>query len=346
MASDDVHRDRDRTVVAMPDAEIHDAMQLARTLGEDGRYDVRVGPSFSATEDEVCEVAQDAEVIAVGLAPVTRRVLETCHSLKIVVKCGIGTEYIDVAAAADRGVLCVRTAGANVAGVAEYVIAGVLDHARSLRTLQVGAETVGEWAALRARWAGRLPELRGQVLGLIGFGGIARHTAGLAAGFGMTVIAHDPYVDVAGVSGGEVASASLDEVLTRSDVVSVHATLTSENYHLIDAAALSVMKDTALLVNTARGGLVDQAAVGAALHDGRLGGAVLDVLEVEPAAADDPILSAPRCLITPHLAGCTATGYREIGATAARLIDRYVSGEPIDERHVVPVEAGSLPATA
>lgn len=314
-------------------------MRLAALLG--GDFDLRLGTAFSATEHEVCDTARGADVIAVGLAPVTRKVLDECEKLKLVVKCGIGTEYIDVAAAADRGVTCLRTAGANVAGVAEYVIAAVLDHARNLRGLRVGKQNAAEWSNLRTRWAGRLPELRGQVLGLVGFGGIARHAASLAQGFGMTVLAHDPFVDVAALSEGRVRACSLAELVGQSDVVSMHATLTSENRHLIDAAALGAMKPTALLVNTARGPLVDQAALAEALHTGHLGGAVLDVLETEPPSAEDPILSAPNCLVTPHLAGCSATGYQEIGVVADKLIRDFVAGRPIPEHHVVPVTAGA-----
>jgi phosphoglycerate dehydrogenase-like enzyme len=231
-------------------------------------------------------------------------------------------------------VLAVRTAGANFVGVAEYVLAAVLGHARRLDELS-RATHQGEWDGLRATWSGRLPELRGQTIGLIGFGAIARHVATLAGGFGMHVLAHDPFVGDDAVRASGATPTTLGELLSGADVVSVHATLNDANTHLLDRRLLGLMKPSALLVNTARGPLVDQAAVAELLADGAIGGAVLDVLEQEPPDPGDPILTAPNCVVTPHLAGCTEDGYVEIGQVAARLVHEFVTGRRIAEHHVV-----------
>lgn len=322
------------TVVCIPDVEVSDAMGLAALLDSDERFDVRLGDAFSADEDQVCAWSADAEVLAVGLAPVTRRVLDECPRLRLIVKCGIGVEFIDVAAAAERGVQVLRTVGANVVGVAEYVVAAALHLQRMLPTLSAAAHE-GRWREARTRWAGRLPVLHGQRIGLVGFGAIAQHTAAITRGLGMEVVAYDPFVPPEVMAAHQVTPMDLDELMRSCDVVSVHATLTADNHHLLDARRLSQLRPDAVLINAARGGLVDQSAVAQMLVDGRLAGAALDTLEREPPDPDEPILSAPRCLVTPHLAGTTRDGYVQIGEVAARLLSEYIEGRPFAERHLV-----------
>lgn len=322
------------TVVAVPDREVSEAMRLAEYLADDRALAVRPGEAFSATPEQVVRVGSDAQILAVGLAPVTREVLDGCPELRLILKCGIGTELIDVDAALERSVTVARTAGANFVGVAEYVLAAALGHFRRLDVLS-GSAHGGQWYPARERFAGRLPGLGGRTIGLVGFGAIARHVAHLAQAFDMSVRAYDPYVEPARMAALGVTRVDLDTLMRSSDVVSIHATLTHDNANLVDAGRLDLMKPSALLVNTARGGLLDQDALARMLAAGRLGGAVLDVLSVEPPGDTDPIMRAPNCLITPHLAGCTEQGYAEIGATAAALIRTFVRGEALPERNLV-----------
>lgn len=323
-----------RKVVCIPDVEVSDAMGLAGLLSSDDRIELQLGDAFSADEEQVCAWAANAHVLAVGLAPVTDRVFKACPDLELVVKCGIGVELIDLEAAAEHGVQVIRTAGANVVGVAEYVLAAALHLQRQLPALSTAAHE-GRWGEARTRWAGRLPVLRGQRIGLVGFGAIAQHTASICRGLGMQVAAHDPFVPDEVMAEHGVTPLGLDELLRSCDIVSVHATLTADNHHLLDADRLAQLKPSALLVNAARGGLVDQRAVAEMLVEGRLAGAALDTLEKEPPDLDDAILAAPRCLVTPHLAGTTRDGYLEIGQVAARLVREYIDGRAFHERHVV-----------
>ncbi len=333
MASTAGHTSRQLTVL-IPDTEASERMGLARRLAGLTGVRVRVGVEFSSSEQQLVEMTGDADVLAVALARVSRRVIESAPQLRLIVKCGIGTENIDVAVARARGIVVARTSGINFGGVAEFVIGACIALYRRVPHLDA-AVPHGEWTDRRIELAGRLPSLEGKLIGLVGFGAIAREVARLARAHRMTVLASDPYVSDGDCAAAGVTRVELDELLRRADIVSVHVVLTSETRGLLNAARLALMPSHALLVNTARGGIVDQAALTERLATGRLAGAVLDVLEVEPPDPADPLLRRPNCLLSPHLAGCTTAGYEEIGERAAALIAGYIDGRPIPERDVV-----------
>ncbi len=222
--------------------------------------------------------------------------------LRVVGRLGVGLDNIDVAACKARSIPVIPATGANDLSVAEYVITSALMLLRGafLRTSEVAA---GDWP--RQSMMGR--ELAGKTIGLIGYGSIAREVAWRAHMMGMQIVAYDPYL-MADHPGWQFArNVSLDAVLELSDVVSLHTPLTDATRNMINAAALSRMKPDAILINAARGGIVDEAALAEALKAGRLGGAALDVFETEPltAEAGEKLKGLDNLVLTPHIAGVT-----------------------------------------
>ncbi|MPY46914.1 hydroxyacid dehydrogenase, partial [Streptomyces phyllanthi] len=235
-----------------------------------------------------------ADALIVGMDTVTAEVIDAAGRLKVIAKHGVGVDTIDLAAARARGIPVVCAPGSNSRAVAEYTFGLVLSAFRGITTAhrQVMA---GEWPKVFG------PELAGRTLGVIGFGRIGRLLAGYALAFGMTVLAHDPYVT--DTPGAE--RVDLDDLLARADVVSLHLPADPATGPLLSRARLAAMKPGALLVNAARGGLVDEEALAALLRDGHLGGAALDAFAHEPLPADSPLRTAPRVLLTSHMAACT-----------------------------------------
>ena len=277
---------------------------------------------------------EGADVLCVALARVDAAVFEAADRLRLVVKCGIGTESIDLDAARAAGVGVVRTSGVNVHGAAEYVIASALMVGRQLPGLDADVRA-GRWAEARLRWAGRISSLAGKTIGIVGLGAIGRETTKLALGHGMAVLASDPFVDPASAAAVGAELVSLERLLAEADVVAVHVVLDESTHHLFGADQFAAMKQTALFVNASRGGTVDTAALADALRSGAIAHAVVDVLEEEPPEPDNPLLELENCTLTPHLGGCTDHGYDEIGALAAELIQLYLSGAELPASCVV-----------
>jgi (S)-sulfolactate dehydrogenase len=248
----------------------------------------------------------DAELL--GLAP----------ELLVVGRLGVGLDNIDVAACRVRGVEVIPATGANALAVAEYVIGAVMMLLRGA-FMATPAVAAGSWprAAL-----GQGRETAGKTLGIVGFGGIGRLVAGLARGLGMQVIAYDPLLpDGAGVwAETGVAPRELDALLAEADAVTLHVPLVPETRHLLGAARLGAMRPGAVLVNTARGGVVDEPALAAALRAGRLGGAALDVFEQEPLAAGSVLAGVPNLVLTPHVAGVTVESNRRVSTLIAEQV--------------------------
>jgi D-3-phosphoglycerate dehydrogenase len=250
-------------------------------------------------------------------------VLEAAPRLVVVGRAGVGVDNIDVPAATRRGVYVVNAPTGNVTAAAEHAVALMLALLRNV----VAADTSvrkGEWA--RSKLMGR--ELRGKTLGLVGIGRVGGLVARRAAAFEMTIVAHDPYATEAGAHAIGARLVDLDELLATSDVISLHAPLTDRTRGLIDSAAIAKMKPTAVLVNAARGEIVDLAALAEALHAGRIGGAALDVFATEPLPADSPIRDAPRTVLTPHIAGSTAEAQTNVAVDVVRQILDVLAGRP------------------
>lgn len=228
--------------------------------------------------------------------------LDAGRNLECVGRLGVGLDNIDLSACEGRGVTVYPAAGANNLSVAEYVLGTAMALLRGAYSAN-DAMLAGEWP--RQACAGR--ELSGKILGLVGFGAIARDTAERARALGMEVAAHDPFVPEDDPVWRTVGRLDLSALLATADVVSLHVPLTRGTRHLIDGLRLAAMKPGAILINAARGGVVDEAAVAGALRSGRLGGAALDVFETEPlTSADAAVFAGVRNLIlTPHIAGVT-----------------------------------------
>jgi D-3-phosphoglycerate dehydrogenase / 2-oxoglutarate reductase len=252
--------------------------------------DLNDGPEWLA------QVAE-AEVIIARRADVNRQALEAAKKLRGVVTAGVGVEKVDVAAATELGIVVANSPG-NYIAVAEATMLLVNALSKQL-PLWIDAARTGKNPDSSVRGF----ELYGKTIGLVGFGRIGRWVAGLARAFGMEVLAYDPYVKESPKteSGQPLATlVSFEELLRTSDFVSLHPVLTPETRHMMSAAQFAMMKPTALLVNTSRGGVVDERALVEALRQGQIAGAGLDVFEVEPPELDNPLLAMPNVIGTPH----------------------------------------------
>ena len=257
-------------------------------------------PDLADRQDEIASRMGNVRALIVrNRTRVTPALLDAAPDLACVGRLGVGLDNIDTHACAARGVTVYPATGANNLSVAEYVITAALVLLRGAWFANA-AMLAGDWP--RQACAGR--EASGRTLGLVGYGGIARDTAARAHALGMKVIASDPFVTA---SGDATRIVALDEVLSSSDVVSLHVPLTDETRHLIDAGAIAHMRADAVLVNAARGGVVDEHALASALREGRLAGAALDVFETEPLTADGAahLRDVPNLILTPHVAGVT-----------------------------------------
>jgi (S)-sulfolactate dehydrogenase len=266
----------------------------------------------------LARVAGATALIVRNRTQVDGAVLDAAPLLRVVGRLGVGLDNIDVAACAARGVAVIPATGANALAVAEYVICTAMALLRQAYT-RSSETAAGAWPR-GALSNGR--EIGGKTLGLIGFGGIGQLCASLARGLGMQVVAHDPLLAADSPLWAQtgVGRRSLEALLAESDVVSLHAPLTPGTRNLIDAAALGRMRAGAILVNTSRGGIVDETALSAALHSGHLGGAAIDVFEQEPLGAGSALADAPNAILTPHIAGVTSeSNLRVSGLIAERV---------------------------
>ena len=321
----------------IPDTEASERMDMTgryRALG----LDVRLGAAFSTPAEQMAAEVGEAEILAVALGRVAAEVIDAAPRLRLIVKCGIGTENIDVERARARGIGVVRTAGVNVLGAAEYVIAVALQHGRRLVELD-RAVRESRWVETRLATSGLVSSLTGKTIGVVGLGAIGRETARLAAAHGMRVLAADPFLDTAAASALGATLTTLDRLLAESDVVTVHVVLDESTRHLIGSTEFAAMKPTALYVNAARGGVTDTAALVTALQTGQIAHAAVDVLEEEPPQPGSPLLGLANVTLTPHLAGCTDHGFDEIGSKAASLTADWLAGRQLPGNCVL-VEPG------
>ncbi|MDG4820544.1 2-hydroxyacid dehydrogenase [Asanoa sp. WMMD1127] len=271
-----------------------------------------------ASGDEATLIAalSGVDVAVTQMAPFTARVLAAADALKLVVVCRGGPVNVNLAAAEAAGIAVRTTPGRNAIAAAEHTIALILAALRQIPDRHAGVRA-GEWRSDLYALDRVGAELAGSTVGLVGYGAIGRRVGRILAAFGAEVLVHDPYAaDVVGVD--------LAELLERSTVVSLHARLTPETTGLIGAAELARLPAGAVLVNTARGGLLDYGAVVDALESGRLGAAAFDVFDAEPLPADSRLRTAPRVVLTPHLAGATRQTAERAAALAADAVAAFV----------------------
>jgi (S)-sulfolactate dehydrogenase len=311
----------------MPKVVISEFMDEAAIAAELAGLDVVYDPGLVDRPEDLAAAAARADALIVrNRTQVRGALLDAARDLTVVGRLGVGLDNIDLPACRARGIAVYPATGANDGAVAEYVIASAL---LLLRGAYGASAAVAAGAWPRNALMGR--EIAGQRLGLVGFGAIAHETARRAAALGMAVAAHDPFVaadDPAwNPATGPVQSRALDALIAQSDVLSLHVPLTDRTRGLIDAAALARMPKGAILINAARGGVVDEAAVARALRSGHLGGAALDVFDREPldAAAGAVFADVPNLILTPHIAGVTQESNVRVSAVTAQAVRRHLT---------------------
>jgi D-3-phosphoglycerate dehydrogenase len=252
---------------------------------------------------------------------VTAEVLAAAPDLKVVVRAGTGLDNVDRAAAEARGVAVRNTPNANSVSVAEITFALLLGLERHVASAAADLRA-GRWE--KSKYQGH--EINGRLLGILGFGRIGQEVAKRAQAFGMGVVAHDPVIRELPVGLEYVRLADRETVLRECDVLTLHVPLTKDTRHSLSTAEFAMMKSGAVLVNASRGGVVDEAALHAALVSGKLRAAAIDVFEQEPAAADHPLLALPNVLALPHLGASTSEAQKRAGTDAAEELLAVLAG--------------------
>ncbi len=280
-------------------------------------------PLSAAKEMNFAGQLQGAAGMLLRPGYVTPTLLDQLPDLRVVAVHGAGVDQVDVAACTERGVLVTNTPGANADAVTELVIALMVSLTRRLPQSAARVHADRVWG--EARHTGG--EVRGKTLGLIGLGQIGRRVAGIAKAMGMKVCAHDPALSAADIRARGAKPATMDALLENSDFISLHAPAIPATHHMINRQSLAKMKKGAFLINAARGPLVDEVALAAALNKGRLGGAALDVLDGEPPDPSSAIFDAPNIILTPHMAGSTHECLETIARVAAQDIARVLQGK-------------------
>jgi len=253
-------------------------------------------------------------------------------NLRVVARAGVGLDNIDVEAARAAGLIVLNAPDGNTVAAAEHTLALLLAVARRIPAADASVKA-GEWA--RARFPG--VELRGRTLGIVGLGRIGMAVAERARAFGMVLVGHDPFVSAASVRSRGIEPLDLAVLLERADVVTVHVPLLAETANLLDATAIARLKPGAIVLNVARGGIVDEAALAAALAAGRVAGAGIDVYEHEPPIGS-PLLTAPNAVLTPHIAASTAEAQIAVGIEIAERV--------LGALEALPAEAPADPVPA
>lgn len=284
---------------------------------------IRLEPKTGARSPaEVAAIMAGAMGAVVSTDPFDRDVIAALPDLRVIARVGVGTDSIDLAAAAEAGVVVTTTPGANEEVVADHALALILALVRRV-TEHDASVRAGRWDRLGALTPG---QLHGRTVGVVGYGTIGRAVAARLAGFGVQLLVHDPALGPDGIVGGRAVP--LDELLAGSDIVTLHVPLTPETRGLLDAAAIARLPVGAIVVNTARGGLIDEGALAEALDSGRLGGVGLDVFETEP-PAPSALLAHPRVVRSPHVAGLSHASIAEMTARACASVAAVALGEPV-----------------
>ena len=286
--------------------------------------DVEVVNCAGKPRDELERALGGAQALIVrSETRVTADLLTHGPGLRVIARAGTGVDNIDVHAATRRGIAVMNAPGANTVSAAEHAMGLLLAQARHI-PWAAEAMRRGEWD--RKRFEGT--ELRGKTIGIVGLGRIGGHVAQLARAFGMHVVGHDPYLSPERAAELQLKLLPLDQLLRQADVVTLPVAHTEQTHHLINAARLQLMKPTAVLVNTARGELVDAVALAEAIEQKRIGGAALDVFAVEPLPADSPLRKLERVILTPHLAASTAEAQERVSLEICGAVrDALLAGD-------------------
>ncbi|MFC7343932.1 NAD(P)-dependent oxidoreductase [Saccharopolyspora griseoalba] len=300
---------------------------------------------YGANAVDYADVCESVDAVLLRAEEFPRGKIEASPRLRIIARHGVGTDNVDLDAAREHGVWVTITPGGNARAVAEHVFALILALARKVPEASNRTRS-GVWGERKDGLTG--VELNGRALGLLGLGSIGRRVAGIGRAFGMDVLVSDPAVDAESAEALGCRLVGLEELISSSDVVSLHAPLLPSTRHIIGSAQFDEMRPGALLINTSRGGLVDEAALVAALRSGRLGGAGLDVLEAESDNMRDPVScnrfpidEFDNLLVTPHVAGQTDEALAEVGGAAVACVRSALAGGIPDNAVVTPPRAAA-----
>jgi D-3-phosphoglycerate dehydrogenase / 2-oxoglutarate reductase len=317
-----------RTLIAITDSPFHSLDPAKAALARlDPEYRIAKSPSGA----DILAVARDADAVLVTYAKLPGELLRELTRCRAIGRFGLGVDNIDLPAAKALGIAVNYVPDYCLREVSDHSIALLLALARKVtfanRLVQSGAWEVPPIVPLR--------RLEGQVLGLVGFGNIPRTLAPKAKAFGLKVLAHDPYVSKDVLAAAGVEGVSFDDLLARSDFISMHAPLSPATRAMMNGGAFAKMKKGAFLINTARGPLIDEAALVAALDAGHLGGAALDVVTEEPLAKDSALLGRDNVILTPHTAFYSVEALEELQTKCASDVARVLSGE----KAIYPISA-------
>ncbi len=293
------------------------AKEMVEAFAEEIVYNPQTRP---LEPEEITAMLDGVDGFIAGLDYITADVINSApDSLKVISRYGAGVDRVDLDAAKAKGITVTNTPGTNAVAVCELAFAHMLCLARAIPRLD-GAVKNGEWPRNNGT------ELMGKTLGVVGFGAIGKNLATRAKAFGMYVTAYDPYFDAAFAAQQGVMQESLDGVLSGADFISLHVPLTKDTKHMIDKAAILRMKNGAFIINTARGGLIDEAAAAEAIKNGKLGGIGLDAYEVEP-VTDSPLLGLDNVVMTPHTGAHTNEAIAGMGIMAVENLINVLQGK-------------------
>ncbi|HEY1053484.1 MAG TPA: D-2-hydroxyacid dehydrogenase [Emticicia sp.] len=305
------------TINALGDLDL----SILHTLGDVTLYD-------RTPKDQIIERAKDAEVILTNKCQLNREIISQLPNLKYIGVTATGYNIIDVAAAKEHGVIVTNVKGYSSASVAQLTFSLMLSFTNRVAE---HAENIDQTWPSSADWCfslNPLVELEGKTLGIIGFGDIGKKVANIGLGFGMKILANKRDLTSGGMEGVELCE--IEKVLKESDFISLHCPLTADNQGFINKDSLALMKSSAILINTSRGGLINEADLAEALNAGKIAGAGLDVLSTEPPAQDNPLLTAKNCIITPHIAWAGVEARKLLLKGTVENIRAYQKGASIN----------------
>jgi D-3-phosphoglycerate dehydrogenase len=320
-------------VTAKSVADNAEAVQLMRDAGCE--VILKTSP-VPPNEASLIEEVRDVAALVVAMEPVSARLLESAQALKVIARPGVGYDTIDLAAATSRGVAVTVAAGTNDQSVADFTFCLLLAVARGLLPSAASVQQHGWDRAVGT-------EVWNKTLAVVGLGRIGKGVARRARAFDMRVLAVSPRRDEAIAALLGVEFVGLEQALEQADFVSLHAPLTKATANLIDATALSRMKPGSYLINTSRGGLVDEGALAAAVRSGQLGGAAVDVLRAQGAGSTSPLIGVPGIIVTPHMATLSREASRRVALSVAASVIAALKGEPLP--NAVNPETLSRPRT-
>ncbi|MCI8382444.1 MAG: phosphoglycerate dehydrogenase [Lachnospiraceae bacterium] len=293
------------------------AEEYAASLGIEYRW----APQLPFSEENVIRELQNADAGIIDIEPYGESVFsQVKDSTKLMVRFGVGFDKVDLKAASRNGIAIARTTGANTTAVAEMALTLMLTCRRRMNLYQARTRA-GEWVKDIGN------ELIGSTVGIIGYGNIGRRLAKLLKGFDCRILAYDPFPNEEAVKADGVELVALEEILTQSDAISIHVPYTKETHHMINRETLTLMKPTAVIVNTARGNIIDEDALYQALKSGQIAGAGVDVFAAEPLSVESPLLTLENAVLTPHVSSQTMESLWNIYKMAIDISADFFAGK-------------------